>query len=77
MAKTRKVQVLGSLQNANPDWNQTDETKPDYIKNKPASGQIVTASIVDGVLVLEQAKNLIAKGEQGEAGPQGPKGDSI
>ena len=33
-----------------PDWNQTDPTKGDYIKNKPT----LSARIADGVLILEQ-----------------------
>ena len=31
---TKKLQILDSLIKQ-PDWNQTDETKSDYIKNKP------------------------------------------
>jgi hypothetical protein len=33
-----------------PDWNQTDSTKGDYIKNKPT----LSARIEGGVLILEQ-----------------------
>lgn len=33
-----------------PDWNQTDSTKGDYIKNKPT----LSARIKGGVLILEQ-----------------------
>ena len=43
-------------QQVQSDWNQTDETKSDYIKNKPdIRGGLLSASIVDGVLVLTQA----------------------
>jgi hypothetical protein len=31
---TKKIQILDSL-TTQPDWDQTDETKSDYIKNKP------------------------------------------
>lgn len=31
---TKKLQVLDSL-TIQPDWNQTNDTKSDYIKNKP------------------------------------------
>lgn len=31
--KTKKLQILGGFPQS--DWNQTDETASDYIKNKP------------------------------------------
>ena len=31
--KTKKIQILGTFPQS--DWKQTDETKSDYIKNKP------------------------------------------
>ena len=34
---TYKIQVLNNFK---PDWNQTDETQADYIKNKPALGTL-------------------------------------
>ena len=34
---TYKIQVLNNFK---PDWNQTDETQADYIKNKPALGAL-------------------------------------
>ena len=37
-----------------PDWNQTDPTQPDYIKNKPSIGGAFTTSIANNVLMLEQ-----------------------
>lgn len=43
-----------SKQIATPDWNQSDETQPDYIKNKPIAGSILYVSIVDGVLSILQ-----------------------
>ena len=44
--------------NPRPDWNQTDETKADYIKNKPEVGDILTVQVKDGVAVL-QHNNVI------------------
>lgn len=35
---TKKIQILGGFPQA--DFNQTDETKSDYIKNKPAPIQL-------------------------------------
>ena len=45
--------------NPRPDWNQTDETKADYIKNKP---EIVTREYVDEQLgnVESALDNIIA-----------------
>lgn len=37
--------------NPRPDWNQTDPTKADYIKNKPST---LAIEITDGVLTLTQ-----------------------
>ncbi len=34
---TYKIQVLNNFK---PDWNQTDETQADYIKNKPTLGTL-------------------------------------
>ena len=30
--EVKKFQIIGT---SKPDWNQNDENKPDYIKNKP------------------------------------------
>lgn len=32
---SKKLQIVGGFNIPQPDWNQTDETKSDYIKNKP------------------------------------------
>ena len=32
---TKRIQILGGFPKS--DWNQTDETKTDYIKNKPVA----------------------------------------
>ena len=37
----------GSGGGAQPDWNQNDETKPDYIKNRPGGYTVVTQKGVD------------------------------
>ena len=69
----------GSTPQIQSDWNQTDDTKVDYIKNKPITGDVITASIVDGVLVIKQNPHLVAKGEKGDPGvpgEPGQKGDS-
>lgn len=49
--------------NPQSDWGQTDPAKADYIKNKPAAGDIFTTSIKDGVLVLEQSDAMCEKGD--------------
>ena len=46
-----------------PDWNQTDATKADYIKNKPPTGETVSATIENNVLVVDQVPDVIAKGD--------------
>lgn len=43
------------------DWAQTDNTQPDYIKNKPESGQIFEASNENGVLTLKAAGAICEK----------------
>lgn len=35
-----------------PDWSQTDETAPDYIKNKPTSGALPAVSADDDGKIL-------------------------
>lgn len=42
------------------DWNQTDETKPDYIKNKPKIGGVFTTSVANNILILEQTGAIYA-----------------
>ena len=43
-----------------PDWNQTDPTQPDYIKNKPSIGGVFTTSVTNNVLMLEQTGAIYA-----------------
>lgn len=52
---TKRVQIIGGFPQA--DWNQTDETKSDFIKNKPSSiGEVVTD---DEVLEVLATQNII------------------
>lgn len=44
------------------DWEQTDDTKVDYIKNKPEVGESMTVSIVGDSLNLSQSNTLVLKG---------------
>ena len=37
---TKKIQIIGGFPQA--DFNQTDETKSDYIKNKPNFDEYIT-----------------------------------
>lgn len=42
---TKKIQIINSASIIpKPDWNQTDETKADYIKNKPTLGSLASKS---------------------------------
>ena len=52
----QKIKPLEDKVNAipQPDWNQSDETAADYIKNKPKIGGTLSASVIDGVFILEQ-----------------------
>ena len=65
MPKTRKIQVIGSIKSEQPDWNQTDSTQSDYIKNKPAVGETISVAITDDVLVVAQNPDIYQKGEDG------------
>ena len=51
---TRKIQIIGGLPQS--DWNQTDETKNDYIKNKPEFGLLASLD--------EVAKDFLASDVQ-------------
>ena len=35
MSTTKKIQLISGLPQT--DWNETDETKPSYLKNKPTA----------------------------------------
>jgi hypothetical protein len=54
--------------NPRPDWNQTDETKADYIKNKPPAGKIFTTEVNDDILVLKHNETICEKGDKGDPG---------
>ena len=43
---TKKIQILGSMV-PQSDWAQTDETKIDYVKNKPELGELATKDTVE------------------------------
>ena len=49
----KKLQIVGNFHIPQADWNQTDETKNDYIKNKP---RIATD---DEVMTLLRSYNII------------------
>ena len=40
------------LPNPQPDWNQTDPKKADYIKNKPTNGGLKFSVKENGILTL-------------------------
>ena len=54
--------------NPRPDWNQTDETKADYIKNKPdITGEINSHNIdADAHADIRQALDLLTNGASAE-----------
>lgn len=54
--------------NPRPDWAQTDETKADYIKNKPNTGKIFEVSNEDGILTLKQSDAMCEEGKPGNDG---------
>lgn len=41
------------------DWNQTDETKSDFIKNKPTLGALASKDIVDQIDLSTELQTLI------------------
>ena len=43
----KKIAERAAADNIQPDWNQTDSTADDYIKNKPAEG--IASAIADAV----------------------------
>jgi hypothetical protein len=52
------------------DWDQTDETKPDYIKNKPTLAPVATSGKFDDLVFDWQNTTLIFDG--GDAGSHEP-----
>lgn len=54
-----------------PDWNQTDETKADYIKNKPEVMSAYDIACQEGFEGTEAEWLASLKGEQGQQGEQG------
>lgn len=61
--------------NPRPDWNQSDETKADYIKNKPNVGRVFEAINEEGVLILKQSDAMCEKGESGKSPNVGENGN--
>ena len=49
----------GSQSGVQPDWNQNDETQPDYVKNRP----FYTGGPVETVLVEESTASFVADDE--------------
>ena len=43
----KKIAERAAADNIQPDWNQTDSTADDYIKNKPTEG--IASAIADAV----------------------------
>ena len=66
---TKKLQIVG-LDIPQSDWNQTDDTKLDYIKNKPTLEGLATETYVDNSIsdnntkVASAITNTISGGEQ-------------
>lgn len=57
---SKKLQIVGALKIPQSDWNQTDDTQMDYIKNKPDYDALVER--VEGLEAL--VKELSAKIEE-------------
>ena len=55
---SKKLQIVGWFNLPQPDWSQTDPTKPDYIKNKPSVIGGVDANItISGDTLVVQASH--------------------
>jgi hypothetical protein len=50
---TKKLQVLDSL-TIQPDWNQEDDAKSDYIKNKPLAEIAQVTVNAENIQALEE-----------------------
>lgn len=59
LAKSYTNQHGGSGGQVQPDWNQNDETAPDYVKNRP----FYTGDLVETVLVEESTASFADTGE--------------
>lgn len=40
---SKVLQIVGAIKTPTPNWEQTDETKNDYIKNKPNLDNYITS----------------------------------
>lgn len=66
-SKIMQVIGLNTVQGAQPDWNQTDETKNDFIKNKPTLGALAAKSEVakeDLTLEMQESIDSISQKSQ-------------
>ena len=60
---SKKLQIVGQLNSVIPDWNQTDETKNDYIKNKPELGLLASQNEVAKDFLAEDVQESLAKAD--------------
>ena len=61
---TKKIQILnGASIIPKPDWNQTDDTKADYIKNKPTLGTISTKDTIEKTDLSSDVQTTLDKAE--------------
>lgn len=55
--------AAGAEVNVQADWNQTDDTADDYIKNKPTLGALASKSKVEETDLDDEIKNSLAKAD--------------
>lgn len=58
---TKRIQILGGLPQAN--WAQTDETKNDYIKNKPTLGVVAEQDIITKDFLSDDVQESLVKAD--------------
>lgn len=59
MAKTKRIQIIGNI-NQQSDWLQSDETKADYIKNKPDYVLKSEVPSIDGLATTEYVDEVVS-----------------
>jgi hypothetical protein len=59
----KKIIIGNTTATPNPqaDWNQTDDKKADYIKNKPTLGDLAALSQVDKDYLTDDIKLLLKR----------------
>lgn len=58
-SKIMQVIGLNTVQGSQPDWNQADETKNDFIKNKPVLGTLASKNeVAKENLTLEMQESI-------------------